>query len=488
MANSMLATSYMTTLLDQAKTRYTITDKSTGEVLGFAFMLEDAKVTPDQVQLLPWHAHGIYDGKEEVHQQPPNRGVDECTLTAESLASDLDISEDSTINITAEATIASSCGSVHVKVNDDDMKIDFNANITQSSPGTEPAVDDHKSKVPRSIISSNLLSKTPTGLLTAPTLQSLTQSFAAQIVAQLKREVSMNETNEGVVHKNEVQMAGESITDSENLDELGKVAVSKKRKSEDGMEPPSKSAQFGPGKYTSFYTYAGVDQPENRKLKRVRCLLCPGEKTLAFGNFGEHVKGSHMPPVKCTVCGVEYSGATIKRHRKICIPKSNRKSMECNKGKEDVEDVHTADSPETPTIATLWPVFLPSQLGAAAETCNSSEASVNGSTTKFDGLIEERDTTSVCLPGCEGLSEGKVKSTDRDKVTFIMTSATVEGVRVKIGLKKGAKIKKAMKKYGKKFNISRKALQFKLCGEQLSGEELVGDLEGRDIVVVGKLN
>ena len=68
-----------------------------------------------------------------------------------------------------------------------------------------------------------------------------------------------------------------------------------------------------------------------------------------------------------------------------------------------------------------------------------------------------------------------------------MTSATVEGVRVKIGLKKGAKIKKAMKKFGKKFNISRKALKFMLCGEQLSGEELVGDLEGREIVVVGKL-
>ena len=421
-------------------------------------------------------------GKRKFINNPPNRGVDECTLTAGSLASDLDISEDSTINITAEATTASSCGSGNVKLNNEDMKIDFNANITKSklSPGTETAMDDHKSKVPMSVISSKLASKTPTGLLT--------QSFAAQIAAQLKREVSMNETNESVILKNEVQMAGESIPDSEHLNELGKVVVSEKRKSEDGMDPPGKRAQFGPGKYTSFYTDVGVDQPENRKLKRVRCLLCPGEKTLAFGNFGEHVKGSHMPPVQCTDCGGEYSGASIKRHRKICIPKSNRKSMDYNEREEDVEDVPIADSPETPTITTLWPVFLRSQLGAAAETYNSSAASVNSSRTTFDGIIDERGITSGCLPGLEGLSEGKVKSTGGDKATFIMTSATVEGVRVKIGLKKGAKIKKAMKKFGNKFNISRKVLKFMLCGEQLSGEELVGDLEGRDIVVVGKLN
>ena len=95
MANSMLAMPYMTILLDQAKTRYTITNKSTGEVIGFAFMLVEDEVTPDHIQLLLWHAHGDDHGKEQVQQQPPNRGVD------------LDIREDSSVNKTVEDTMAS---------------------------------------------------------------------------------------------------------------------------------------------------------------------------------------------------------------------------------------------------------------------------------------------------------------------------------------------------------------------------------------------
>ena len=82
----------------------------------------------------------------------------------------------------------------------------------------------------------------------------------------------------------------------------------------------------------------------------------------------------------------------------------------------------------------------------------------------------------------------KVESKEEDKLTFILSSASVEGVCIKIRLKKGAKIKKAMKKFGKKFNISRKELKFMLGGEPLSGEELVDGLEGREIVVAGKFN
>ena len=82
----------------------------------------------------------------------------------------------------------------------------------------------------------------------------------------------------------------------------------------------------------------------------------------------------------------------------------------------------------------------------------------------------------------------KVESKEEDKFTFTLSSSSVEGCRVKIRLRKGAKIKKAMKKFGKKFDISRKELKFVLGGEVLSGEELVNGLEGREIVVAGKFN
>ena len=144
MANSMLAMPYMTTLLDQAKTRYTITDKSTGEVIGFAFMLVEDKVTPDHIQLLLWHAHGDDHGKEQVQQQPPNRGLDECTSIQERLASDLDISKDSSVNRTVEDTMASKNLSGKFKLNAvKSLNSDSNSNTIQSSTG-EVSVNEGK--------------------------------------------------------------------------------------------------------------------------------------------------------------------------------------------------------------------------------------------------------------------------------------------------------------------------------------------------------
>ena len=74
---------------DPFKTCYTFTDKTTGKVMGFALILAEDH------------------GKEQVKQQPPNRGVDECSLIQGSLASDLDIREDSSVNKTSEDTMAS---------------------------------------------------------------------------------------------------------------------------------------------------------------------------------------------------------------------------------------------------------------------------------------------------------------------------------------------------------------------------------------------
>ena len=69
-----------------------------------------------------------------------------------------------------------------------------------------------------------------------------------------------------------------------------------------------------------------------------------------------------------------------------------------------------------------------------------------------------------------------------------LKSAVRPEIGIKVTLKRNSKIKKAMKIFGKKFQVSRKKLRFVVCGESLNGEELVSELEGREIVVHGEIS
>ena len=89
----------MKTLLDQSKTLYTMTDKLSGQVYGYAFMLTDDTVSLDQVQLLPWQAPGQGHGDIQPDRKVESESHD---LVPGSLESDLDISEDSSVNSTVE--------------------------------------------------------------------------------------------------------------------------------------------------------------------------------------------------------------------------------------------------------------------------------------------------------------------------------------------------------------------------------------------------
>ena len=74
-----------------------------------------------------------------------------------------------------------------------------------------------------------------------------------------------------------------------------------------------------------------------------------------------------------------------------------------------------------------------------------------------------------------------------DMITFILTSAAKESVKIKIKTVKSGKMKKVMKKFGEKLCVDIQGLKFLLGGVELSGEELACELEGRNIVVMGGL-
>ena len=68
-----------------------------------------------------------------------------------------------------------------------------------------------------------------------------------------------------------------------------------------------------------------------------------------------------------------------------------------------------------------------------------------------------------------------------------LESAIKQDRSVKVTLKKDAKMKKALKKYAKRCNVSKKGLKLVLSGVELTGEEIVSELRGKEITVHGEI-
>merc|ERR1712179_126201 len=85
------------------------------------------------------------------------------------------------------------------------------------------------------------------------------------------------------------------------------------------------------------------------------------------------------------------------------------------------------------------------------------------------------------------LSENQLKS-ENEEVKFKLISAMKPEIGVKVTLKRNVNIKKAMKLFADKFNVNRKKLSFVMSGVKLTGDELVSELKGGDIIVHGKVS
>ena len=77
------------------------------------------------------------------------------------------------------------------------------------------------------------------------------------------------------------------------------------------------------------------------------------------------------------------------------------------------------------------------------------------------------------------------KQVEGDIIYLYMTSGSVKGVSLKMGLKKGSKIKPAMRKFVKRFKVPWTHLNFFLGDTELTGREMADDLDGTNIKVCG---
>jgi len=263
-------------------------------------------------------------------------------------------------------------------------------------------------------------------------------------------------------------------------DDNFEVKSGKKRKFE-------KEGQFKPrvpGRYRAFYIE--VDQPKqpsDKKLKNwsklVSCLLCPDRRTLKSGNFGDHIKAFHLPPVQCEKCGESFSASRIEFHKKKCVSQNLKFAEENYKGvflkssRLKVND-NSAPSKVPPVMSDEVDINSPRAISASAieDHCNTDDS--HSASASFSVLTK---TDS---------SQESSKSTE-DRVSLTLSSATCDGVSIKIRVGKKVRMRKVMKKFGQKFKVNYKVLKFLLGGRELGGEELVGDLGGSKIVVWGAL-
>jgi len=492
----------MKKVLEKTKMVFTITDKLTGQTSGYALMLSDSFVSPDLIQLLPWqasHSHG--DIQPDREGESVSRG-----LTPGSLASDLYISEDSSVNSTVEDELSLSIQEIsdvssgsRVKTNNDvreatevDVDDDAKFRAYYNNPPIFNTGTSHKSSLAQTFaaeISSKLAAEKRA--VSRNVCQSFmdedsfgsTKSSRESAIKQTYEQSVPGKSSQGIQSKYAAFFTDVGVTQPDNRKgklvkcllcekEIGSKhygrhlrAVHKSSvecgydQSVSGKYPTGNQSQ---SRYAAFFTDVGVTQPENdRKGKLVRCLLC--KKEIGSSHFGRHIRLIHELSVECDICGGEFSPQRINVHKKICIA-SSFKSPEI-KVKEPRSSINLSKSENREVKAKFQEIRA-----------QESRLSENKLKSANDVKVMFRKMKAQEL------------KLENEEVKIKLISALRPEIGVKVALKRNVKIKKAMKIFAEKYNANRKKLSFGIGGVKLTGDELVSELEGREIIVHGKVN
>ena len=158
-----------------------------------------------------------------------------------------------------------------------------------------------------------------------------------------------------------------------------------------------------------------VDEGREKKLQRVKCLLCGNGRLLSLGNFSRHMKAIHEPPVTCEKCGKEFSGEQMRTHRRKsgCKERHLEHAVEKSVKVEHTEVVDISSK----AGASLGPDQTPASGQGGCSTPTRTEA---------DGT---------------------------EWLFLTLTSAFVEGIVSKLKIQKGKRVKKVMRAFGKQHRI-----------------------------------
>jgi len=302
-------------LSKKAKAMYTIVDKISGEVLGHALMVTEDSVIPDHLMLQPLQAHdethGDHHPKQPVGEKVSGWSGD---LAPATLASDLDISEDSSVNITEEDGDGVPKGLNDVKREKLESSDVPSLEVMTKNIGSDISPSDEEDDDIQ-IISEIFKNPSPLVSVASGSGLSFGSSEIKTCSAEKDGECDVNDNTTSLFIEGRKEHNADENRPSES--KASKEAPSEAK----SVSYPGKFIPGMPGNLSVFYTDVGVTQPEVPRYKGhrlVRCLLCKEEKIIAVSNFGDHLRGAHEQPVQCNICGKEFSGQTVRKHKKIC--------------------------------------------------------------------------------------------------------------------------------------------------------------------------
>jgi len=426
----------------KARNQFAVRDKITGQILGYANLLPGIAVEDGQLQFIPWLEDDLLTYNPDLAVQDPRLPVvpsfivNKCEILQKVNLSLSLSSDDGSRN----ATNTTDTAVEHLPT----KQADFNANISfaKARPSTpEPGIKVCKSPALSSAseisIHSVKSSSTDSIIEVSP--------FSSVIVKEVKdmKVIEAETRTEAGRSESKRQFVGESAS----VRDLKTVKLEEKNEKVDCNKP------FLPGvagRYDNFWEFVkGKDSAMDIRRRKVTCLLCG--KEYSYGNIRRHIQTFHEDHVICDICNIQFNARrTLSEHKRKV---HNKQWMEENDVKtDDIKIDEKVTLPVTPPVGVSGPP-------------QSTVKVVRNSTPD---------------PMCNKVSSKLVSVT--------LTSDTVKGVSLKMGLKEDAKMKKAMRKFGNRFKVDYKSLKFFQGSTELTGREVVADVNGSEVIVIGEIN
>jgi len=425
----------------KARNQFAVRHKITGEILGYALLLPDISVEDCQLKLVPWQDDDLHTSDPDLTVHDPKAavvptilGASLQTLPVPEVNLSLSVSsEDGSRN----GTLTSDSALEHLPA----KQADFNASISLAKAPTstpEPRIDVACSSLTLSSVSE--------------TSSLSVKSSYIPVVSKVSpiSTVVVKEANDGVVDGTETRSeTGGSEFKSRFVSERESVTQPKEAKNEK-VECEKPFLPGVAGRYDKFLQFVndGKNSGVEKKRRKVICLLCGAE--YVYGNIGRHIQTSHEDPVICEICHIQFNAKRSLSDHKRKVHK-----------KQWMEETNNNDKTETVDAKVLSKVSPPPF----------------GVSTPPTTVQDVKKSIPVPI---------SVKMSSK-LVSIVMSSDTVKGVRLKMGLEKDAKIKKAMRKFGNRFKVDYKSLKFFQGGTELTGREIVGDMNGNEVIVFGEL-
>merc|ERR1719318_1976837 len=382
---------------------------------------------------------------------------------------------------------------------------DFNASLSQelapssSTPQQKTSIASPSSMISPASTASHIFEKSSF----IPTL-SQNSSREGHAKAEVKATGSARKEAESSVHKRKFSES-DCVQDFKIDNKVASKPKDIKLDSNLNINPLDDSdSQFLPGavgRYDAFLEDVYPDMKlKTLKFKKVRCVLCGDGRVFSYCNIGRHIKAVHEPPVTCEICQKEFNVVQLIDHKKKWhkdelaeennnVVNSDIKVTNVKPRREAPPSVtpHVVATVKTPTtqpvkipttlpvkIPTTQPVKIPTSRPVKIPTSRPVSSKYTRSEVPDHCGKSDLSTsnpavlTKVSLP-VPPPSQVQAKLVAGDLVSLIMSSVTVKGVSLKMGLEKDAKVKKAMKKFGKRFNVEYKSLKFFQGNTELSG-------------------